>query len=168
MLPVLGGFVTLVLPSTSLGQQKQTYTHPSLDIAFEATANWRQVPRPEDKLIYEVADPDGAVHVVLWATSTEQSASGYLWKMADMRGMTVPERPTPTTIGGSDAWILSAPGSERNVRSRVVLAVIPHGKSMEWPREDVLYIVMIWCPEEDYERHQQVMGEILGSVQLVE
>jgi hypothetical protein len=50
----------------------------------------------------------------------------------------------------------------------MLLAVIPHGKSMELPRENVLFIVMIWCPEEDYEQHRQRMQDILGSVRIAE
>jgi hypothetical protein len=157
-----------ILPLMSLAQQTQVYRHPSLNIAFEAPENWRQVPRPEDGLIYEVADPDDAVHVVLWSTTTEQGAADYLWKMADMKGLIVPDRPTPTRIGGSDAWVLNVPGYERNAPVRETLAVIPHGKSVEWPKENVLFIVMIWCPEEDYEQHKQRMEDILGSVRIVE
>jgi len=91
-----------------------------------------------------------------------------LWKMADMRGMMVAERPLPTTIDGRAAWVLKAPGSERNKRVRETLAVIPHGKVVERPKENVLFIVIMWCPEGDYEQHEQTMEDILGSVQLVE
>ena len=157
-----------LLPAMSLAQQTQVYRHPSLNIAFEAPENWRQVPRPEDELIYEVADPDDAIHVVLWYTTTEQRAPDYLWKMASMKDLMVADRPAPTRIGHRDAWALNVPGHERNGPVRMLLAVIPHGTSMERPKENVLFIVMLWCPEEDYEQHRQRMQAILGSVRIAE
>lgn len=78
----------LLIPTTdSFSQNPQIYKHSSLNIQFEASQNWLQVPHPEDELIYEMVDPDSVVHVVLWYTETEQDALSYLMKMADMKDL---------------------------------------------------------------------------------
>jgi hypothetical protein len=97
-------------------QDTRVYRHPSLNIQFEAPPDWDRVARPEDELIYEVADPDGAVHVVLWYTTTEQGPQDYLRKMAQMKDLAVGERPSPAQIGDRDAWTLSGPGREGDAR----------------------------------------------------
>jgi hypothetical protein len=86
--------ITLLLLATPVtARDMQIYEHPSLDFRFEAPRDWRQQPRPEDKMIYEVADPATNVHVVLWYTSTEQSGPGYLKKMASMKDVVVDTEP---------------------------------------------------------------------------
>jgi hypothetical protein len=149
-------------------QDTRVYRHPSLNIQFEAPPDWDRVARPEDELIYEVADPDGAVHVVLWYTTTEQGPQDYLRKMAQMKDLAVGERPSPAQIGDRDAWTLSGPGREGDAPVRMILAAIPDGKSAARPKENVLFIVTIWCPEADYEDHRQRMEDILDSVEIVE
>jgi len=59
--------------------EKFVYQHPTLNIKFEAIANWKRLPRPEDKNTYEIVDPDGSIHVVVWYTTTEQSGQNYLF-----------------------------------------------------------------------------------------
>jgi hypothetical protein len=115
-------------------QDTRVYRHPSLNIQFEAPPDWDRVARPEDELIYEVADPDGAVHVVLWYTTTEQGPQDYLRKMAQMKDLAVGERPSPAQIGDRDAWTLSGPGREGDAPVRMILAAIPDGKSAARPR----------------------------------
>ncbi len=159
-----------ITPDVSVGQDRQVYRHPSLNVQFQATQGWQRVPRPEDATIYEVADPAGAVHVVLWYTTTEQDGRKYLMKMAGMKDVRLEEgqEPNRQRIGGHEAWVLNLIGQERGARVRTILAVIPHGKSSEWPRENALYVVQIWCPEGDYQRHRGSMENILASVEIVE
>ncbi len=154
----------------SVGQDLQVYKHPTLNIQLQATQSWRRVPRPEDETIYEVADPAGAVHVVLWYTTTEQDGRKYLMKMAGMMDVQIEEdqEASRRRIGGHEAWVLDLPGHERGARVRMLLAVIPHGKSSEWPRENALYLVQIWCPEDDYQSYRQSMEDILSSVEITE
>jgi len=162
--------VLTITPGDSICQDRQVYQHPSLNVQFQATPNWRRVPRPEDATIYEVADPAGAVHVVLWYTTTEQDGRKYLMKMASMKDVQLEEgkEASRQRIGGHEAWVLNLVGRERAARVRTILAVIPHGKSSEWPRENALYLVQIWCPEGDYQRHRASMEDILASVEIVE
>jgi hypothetical protein len=154
----------------SVCQNLRVYRHPSLNVQFRATQNWRQVPRPEDSTIYEVADPAGAVHVVLWYTTTEQDGHMYLMKMASMKDVQLEpgQEPSLQRMGGHEAWLLNLSGHERGARVRTLLAVIPHGKSSEWPRENALYLVQIWCPEDDYQDYRQSMEDILSSVEITE
>jgi hypothetical protein len=173
-LPLLLALSALAAPpqmiADPVGQDLRVYQHPSLSIQFEALRNWSRVPRPEDETIYEVADPTSDVHVVLWYTTTEQDGRKYLVKMASMKDVMLKEgqRAISRRIGGQDAWVLNLPGKERGSRVRMLLAVIPHGKSEEWPKENALYIIQIWCPEEDYQTYRQSMEDILSSVEITE
>ena len=73
--------------------QYNIYQHPSFHLEFEAPAGWQKIPHPEDKLVFEVRSPDSIIHVILWCTETEQSAPGYLWKMANMKDLVLEEKP---------------------------------------------------------------------------
>lgn len=163
----------VALPSMtddSVDQGLQVYRHPSLNIQFQATAEWRRVPRPEDSTIYEVADPTGAVHVVLWYTTTEQDGRRYLMKMAGMKDVQLEQDQDAgrRRIDGHEAWVLELPGRERGARVRTLLAVIPHGKSRERPTENALYLVQIWCPEDKYQDYRRSMEDILNSIEITE
>lgn len=158
----------LILNINSLSQNVQVYKHPSLNIQFEASQNWLQVPRPEDELIYEMIDPDSVVHVVLWYTETEQDAPDYLMKMADMKDLVLEEIPSRRLIKNRDAWVLNVPGHERNIPIRMLLAVIQHGKSQLRPAENALFIIQVWCPEENYEQVMGIIENILNSVEITD
>ncbi|UCF05910.1 MAG: hypothetical protein JSV33_02410 [bacterium] len=149
-------------------QTAQVYKHPLLNFQFEASPNWNRVSRPEDKMIFEVMDPDSIVHVVLWYTTTMQDAHAYLCKMAGMKDLVVGEKPSKIRIKEHDAWVLFVPGRIYDVPVRTFLAVIQHGKSVRHPKENALYIVQIWCPENVYERHMQRMEDILASIEITE
>lgn len=117
--------LVVMLPSgNAIGQTGQIYEHPSLGIRFEASPNWERVPRPEDKMIYEVMDSESRIHVVLWYTSTEQSARGYLLKMADMKGLEVEEEPSKIRIKGHETWLLDVPGRINNAEMRTFKDII--------------------------------------------
>jgi hypothetical protein len=158
----------LILTTDSFSQNSQIYKHPSLNIQFEASQNWQQVPHPEDELIYEMIDPNSVVHVVLWYTETEQDAPSYLMKMADMKDLVLEEKPSRRPIKNRDAWVLDVPGHERNIPIRMFLAVIQHGKSQIWPAENALFIVQIWCPQENYQQVMSIMKNILKSVDITD
>jgi len=160
--------ISLLLNTNSYGQNVQIYEHPSLNIQFKASQNWQQVPRPEDKRIYEVIDPDSIVHVVLWYTETEQDAQGYFWKMASMKDLVLGEKPSHKRIKNLDAWVLNVPGHEKKIPIRMLLAVIPHGKSQAHPKENAHFIIQIWCPEENYEEHKTTMESILASMEITD
>jgi hypothetical protein len=51
---------------------------------------------------------------------------------------------------------------------RMLMAVIPDGKSKTYPRENALHIIQIWCPEENYEQHIRIMENILGSMEITD
>ena len=161
--------LVVMLPfGNAIGQTGQTYEHPSLGFRFEASPNWVRVPRPEDKMIYEVMDPESRIHMILWHTSTEQSARGYLLKMANMKDLEVEEEPSKIRIKGHKAWLLDLPGRINNAAISTFLVVIQHGKSARHPKENALYIAQIWCPESEYDRHVQRMKDIIGSIEITE
>jgi hypothetical protein len=139
-----------------------------LNIQFEASQNWQQVPHPDDELIYEMIDPDSVVHVVVWYTETEQEGPGYLWKMANMKDLVLEEKPSKKQIKNHDAWILNVPGHEGEIPIRMLLVVLPHGKSQLRPKENALFIIQIWCPEENYKQYIGVMENILSSIEITD
>lgn len=157
----------LLLSSTLSGQGKRIYNHPFLNIRFEASPGWQQLPRPEDRLIYEIADPEKTVHVMLWYTATMQDARGYLRKMADMKGLRWEEE-TSIQGMGDDAWQVDATGHIWGMEARTLLAVVQNGFDNKHADHNALYIVMIWCPEQDFTQHEQQMTDILNSVRFTE
>ena len=161
-----GELYEILMNHFSKDSQMQIYKHPTLNIQFKASQNWRKVPRPEDKLIHEVTDPDSTVHVVLWYTETEQDAPGYLWKMAHMKDLVLGKKPSKRQIKNREAWVLNVPGYENKKPIQMLLAVIPHGKSLIRPRENALFIIQIWCPVEKSEQLMPIMQNILDSVKI--
>jgi len=146
----------------------QVYKHPRQNIQFEAPADWKENPYHKDKGIYEIFDPDKDIHVMLWYTTTEQSASRYLEKMADMKGLVLGGKPAKIQIKNRDAWLYNAPGLVNKKSAQILLAVIPDGKSKEYPRENALHIIQVWCPKEQFADDEQGMMLILNSVQITE
>ena len=142
----------------------EIYRHPTLDFEFEAPSGWKNVRHPEDGLIYEMRDPASGLRVMLYLTTTEQDCPGYLKKMADMKGYRA-ETPTERRIGTSDGWLIETAGDIYGQSSKVVLAGVsrPGG----YPKENALYIVQVWCPEEEYEQLKRQMTEILASVKVM-
>jgi len=63
-----------------IGQDKRTYKHPQLDIQVEAPSGWKIVQRPEDRMIYEIADPEKSVHVMVWCPQQDFSRHHRLMK----------------------------------------------------------------------------------------
>jgi len=149
------------------GRESRLYKHPGLDFQFRAPEGWLDQARPEDGLIYEVADPQTNIHVVLWYTTTEQDGLGYLKKMADMKGLIAEREPEERRIDGLTAWVLGAPGTLAGAPIHALLAVIPCGMSPVYPAENALYIVEIRCAEENFETHFRAMEEILDSVHVM-
>jgi hypothetical protein len=167
---VLIGAVT-VLSVGGCASEKQTgqvYKHPSINIEFTASPGWEQVPRPEEPGVYEAVDPQSAVHVVLWQTETEQTALGYLLKMAGMKGLALDNQPKERSISTHDAWVLDTTGSEGEVAVHTLLAVIPHARVSSRPKERVLFIAQVWCQEGRWTQHMRSMRNILASVEIVE
>jgi len=163
-----GIIVSLFMMSHIIAQELQVYKHPRLNIQFEAPVNWKENPYHRDKSIYEIFNPDTDIHVMLWYTTTEQNAPAYLEKMADMKGLVLEGKPLKIQIKDRDAWFYNLPGFINKKPVRVLLAVIPDGKSKIHPRENVLHVIQIWCPEENCEQHMHMMENILYSVEITD
>jgi hypothetical protein len=161
--------LSLLFVSCSGSDVSVVYKHPSLNIQFKSHEGWTHLPRPEDELIYEVVDPEKIVHVVLWYTSTEQSGSAYLLKMADMKGLALGENDKPESqrIQDHPAWTLRLPGYEGENPIHSILTVISCGKSPKHPRENSLYIIEIWCAEEYHEQKKKLMESILAGIEIM-
>ena len=152
--------VTLFTESTtSYAPAQATYRHPTLPLQFEASEGWKQVPHPEDRLIYHMAAPEGGLNVMLWYTETEQEAPRYLQKMADMKGFQPLTEPRQEKLRRQMAWVISAVNVSEKGDVRAILAALPS--------EEGLHIVQIWCPLERYEEEKQRMESILASVEVV-
>ena len=163
-----GLIASLFMMNPAIAQELQVYKHPRLNIQFEAPANWKENPYLGDKGIYEMFNPDTEMHVMLWHTTTEQDGPKYLEKMADMKGLVFEGKPEKIQIKDRDAWLYNAPGFINKKSVRILLSVIPDGKSKIYPRENVLYIIQIWCPEENYVEHLTMMKNILGSTEITD
>ena len=151
-----------------MGQETQLYKHPQLTIQIEAPSNWKQLPRHTDDMIYEIADPEKTVHVMLWYTATMQDAKGYLEKMADMKGLHWERDPVAMKGLEDNAWQVDAIGNVWGMEARVLLTVIHHGYDDKHTDHNALYVVMIWCPEQVFSQHKQKMSDILNSVKFTE
>ena len=162
-------FVLVYIFSHSIyaSDQFDIYRHPSLPIQFEAPTAWQQIAHPEDEFIFELMSSDSIIHVILWYTETEQNASQYLWKMANMKDLKLEDKPAEIQINNLSAWILRVSGFENKIPIRTVLVVIPHGKSKIHPKENRLYIVQIWCPEKQFGNQQKIMEDILKSINIL-
>jgi len=170
---VKGLFITSLIASLfmmipAIAQTLQVYKHPRLNIQFEAPANWKENPYHGDKLIYEIFDPDTGMHVMLWYTTTEQDGPQYLEKMADMKNLVLEGKPSKIQIKGRNAWFYNVPGFINKKPIRMLIAVIPDGKSKTYPRENALHSIQIWCPEDKYEQHIRVMENILESIEITD
>ena len=152
----------------ALAQDLQVYKHLRLNIQFEAPVDWKENPYHKDKSIYEIFDPDTDLHVMLWYTTTEQDGPKYLEKMASMKDVALEGKPAKIQIKGRDAWFYNLPGFINKKPVRMLLAVIPDGKSKAYPRENALHIIQIWCPEEQFTNNEQGMMLILNSIQITE
>ena len=141
---LLAGLVaSLFLMNPAVAREQQVYKHPRLNIQFEAPAHWRENPYHGDKLIYEIYDSATNIHVMLWYTTTEQSGPRYLEKMASMKDLVLEGNPEKIQIKGRDAWFYNLPGFINKKSIRLLLAVIPDGKSKTHPRENALHIIQI-------------------------
>lgn len=158
----------LLMMNQALARELQVYKHPRLNIQFEAPADWKENPYHSDKSIYEIFDPDTDMHVMLWYTTTEQDAPKYLEKMASMKDLVLEGKPAKIQIKGRDAWFYNLPGFVNKKPIRMLLAVIPDGKSKDYPRENALHIIQIWCPAEQFTDNEQGMMLILNSIQITE
>lgn len=163
-----GIIASLFLMNYTIAQELQVYKYPRLNIQFEAPANWKENPYHRDKSIYEIFEPDTDMHVMLWYTTTEQHGPKYLEKMANMKDLVLEGKPVKIQIKGRDAWFYNVPGFINKKPVRMLLAVIPDGKSKTYPRENALHIIQIWCPEENYEQHMRIMENILESVEITD
>ena len=163
-----GLIASLFMMNPTIAQELQVYKHPRLNIQFEAPANWKENPFHRDKSIYEIFNPDTDMHIMLWYTTTEQDGSQYLEKMASMKDLILEGKPVKIQIKGRDAWSYNLPGFIDKNPIRMLMAVIPDGKSKTYPRENALHIIQIWCPEENYEQHIRIMENILGSMEITD
>jgi len=163
-----GIIVFLFMMNHAIARELQVYKHPSLNIQFKAPADWKENPYHRDKSIYEIFDPDTDIHVMLWYTTTEQDGPKYLEKMANMKDLVLEGKPAKIQIKGRDAWFYNVPGFINKKPIRMLLAVIPDGKSKAYPRENALHIIQIWCPEEQFKDNEQSMMLILNSIQITE
>lgn len=87
---------------------------------------------------------------------------------SDMKDLVLEGKPAKIQIKGRDAWCYNAPGFINKKSIRMLLAVIPDGKSKAYPRENALHIIQIWCPEEQFTDNEQGMMFILNSIQITE
>ncbi len=149
-----------------MAQDDHIYQHPNLNIQVRAPHGWKQLPRPEDRLIYEIVDPDQIVHAVLWYTETMQDGPGYTKKMAGMKDLVYQGEPEIMQIDGREAWLLNTSGQERKIPIRLLLAVIHHEKPITHADHNALFVIQIWCPESFYLQKKQQMEKILNSIRF--
>jgi hypothetical protein len=145
-----------------------TYRHPDLPLEFSAGPGWRRHLRPGDPGTLEMIDPVTGIHVLLWHTRTEQSASRYLSKMTGMMDVQVDGDPVPRVIDGRQAWVHDLAGTVAGSAVRTLLAVVPGGGSVRHFRESDLYLVQIWCPLAQHASQAGTMERLLDSVRITD
>jgi predicted Zn-dependent protease len=156
--------ITVLLYQTAAsGQVIKTFHHPSLNITFRADENWINIAHPENELIYEIADPDTIVRVLLYYEASDQAGPEYLNHMARTNNLVYEGKPTKGIINEREAWVLDATCCRRQLPVRVVLAAIPC--TME---DDGLVITQLCCPEDKLAENKDCMEEILYSVQILD
>lgn len=87
--------------------------------------------------------------------------------MADMKGLRWEEEIFIQGMG-DDAWQVDATGHIWGMDARTLLTVIQNGFDKEHTDHNALYIIMIWCPKQDFIQHEQLMTDILNSVRFTE
>jgi hypothetical protein len=107
-----------------------------------------------------MASPGGKARVMVWYTSTEMDARRYLVKMADMKGLDLPEGYQPEDITTTYHYMVACR------ITGTTLAVIPNGKTEKRPKENALFIIQITCPPEEYDGCEELMSGILESVRI--
>jgi predicted Zn-dependent protease len=165
-LTILIAMAAILSVAPAAARDAGLYRHPRLDIQFTAPEGFRQQEHPEDVLIYEVANPQTGIHVMLWSTTTEQSGLKYLQKMAHMKDLSLDGEPQKRWIDRRESWVFDVPGTIAGSPIRTLLAVILSGPCQERPAENVLTVVQIWCPTETHAEHARAMEAILESVRI--
>jgi hypothetical protein len=166
--PILGTVMILLIAGCAARDARQVWKHPTLDIQFRTPQGMERHPWPGDPGVYEVTDSRSEVHVVVWHTTTEQDGLHYLLKMADMKGLAMDREPERRMIRGRETWVLDTTGVGDDTSIHTLLAVLPHGKVPERPRENLLFIMQLWCPEDSWAQQEDTMESILGSMEIVE
>jgi len=165
----------VVLFAISLhSQDTKTFTHPSQSFSFEATGEWQLVPNHQDKMIYEMINPENDIHVMLWYNGgTESSCEAYLNKMADMKGLSF-DKPIKKDFDNKTIWILECTGTDNETQIKNILAAMSYVKPYD---EDAparcqgksynnMHIAQVWCPESRYKQNQDIMNGIIASLEL--
>ena len=152
----------LIMPAAAgrAEAKAETHTHPSLPVSFKTFEGWTRVPRPGDEGTFEMASPGGKARVMVWYTSTEMDARRYLVKMADMKGLDLPEGYQPEDITTTYHYMVVCR------ITGTTLAVIPNGKTEKRPKENALFIIQIICSPEGYDGCEELMSGILESVRI--
>jgi len=152
--------VLAAAPAEAAEKKAETHRHPSLPVSFKTFEGWHRVPRPGDEGTFEMASPSGTVHVLVWYTSTEQDAAGYLVKMSGMMGLDIHDGTEPDTLETEYHQMV------HYVFPGTTLAVIDNGRTEERPRENALYIVKVVYPAEGCDDCEGLARRILGTVRV--
>lgn len=155
--------LVIAFSNLSFGEDLTTYKHPYVNIQLKAADGWQTIPRPEDKMLYELTDSESIVHVMMWYTETAQDAASYLKKMAGKKELVYQGGPTKGKINNRDAWVLDATCCMDKIPIRVVLVAIPDNREKE-----ALYITQLWCPEEKFIENEQKMEDVLYSLEITD
>ncbi|MBN3034428.1 MAG: hypothetical protein JW861_02515 [Bacteroidales bacterium] len=154
-----------LIPGMSPAQEFQTYKHPEKFFFLQAEKGWNTVSHDEDRMIFELVDPSGTLHVMLWYTETELEAMAYLEKMAGTKGLQWEMHPEKIQIGGRDAWMIDGTGEVGGEPSAVLLATIPVADDTEVTEENhtAHYVVQVWCPSGEANGNRERMETLLKS-----
>ncbi|MFH1841621.1 MAG: hypothetical protein ABIF77_00300 [bacterium] len=113
-----------------------------------------------------MADPASGINMVLWYTTSEQSARAYVVKMASMLEVVADSEPRSRTINNHEVWVLDLAGAGDAENTRTVLATLADGKSTVHPAENALYVIQIHCPADTYPELATDLYRLLDSVRI--
>jgi hypothetical protein len=145
------------------GQNQQSFQHPGTNLRVQAFEDWVQVPHPENDTIYEIADPESVLRVMMWRTESESEGSDFLKKMAEKKNLVYDADPQIGNIDNRDAWILDATCCMKEAPVRVVLIAIPDKKE-----GNALYMAQVLCPETRLKEKGDSMEDIIYSLQITD
>ena len=119
-------FFSVLISIPLQSQKSKTYEHPLREFSFSAAGDWEKNTRHNDKMIYEMVNPEHDLHVMLWYNGgTESSCGRYLTKMAGMKGLQC-EEPVKKNYDGKSVWVLNCRDNKGEVRTLAAMSYLKY------------------------------------------
>ena len=155
---VVLSLIFAVLAIQLAGQPEKIFENRKAGLAFCATSQWQQVNTSDDKVL-ELVNPNGNLHVRLWADQTKLGAVQYLEKQFNSEGVSVFKGPFEIEINNYRATAIIGSCAERLTPRKVMLMAVE--------KTDGFWIIQFKCPEECFREHELQLKELINAVVLL-